>query len=65
VSEIASILGVSKPAAGKISDYPVLKGMVSRTAMAGDRRSLKISIISKGRGIVENYHRLNEKKLNM
>ncbi len=65
MSEIASILGVSKPAAGKISDYPVLKGMVSRTAMAGDRRSLKISIISKGRGIVENYHRLNEKKLNM
>ncbi len=62
VSDIADFLHISRPAASKNIDYLVRKRLIKRREMPGNRRAMAISLLPKGRDIVQNYIRTSENK---
>jgi len=51
VTEIASLLDVSKPAASQMVDRLVAQGLISRREDPADRRHTRIGLTSKGRAL--------------
>ena len=54
MSEIADFLGVSRPATTGLIDRLIAQELVRREDLPNDRRTVRITITSKGRGIVKN-----------
>jgi DNA-binding MarR family transcriptional regulator len=63
VSEVASFLGVSPPAATKNIDKLERIGLMVRAQSAGDRRATLLSVTDKGRRLVQRYERLKAERL--
>ena len=55
ISEVASFLGVSRPAASKSVGRLVSRGLVERRESPEDRRSQSITLSSKGRALMQTY----------
>lgn len=54
MSELASLLEISRPAATGLVERMVLQGLVQRTSDQEDRRTVRIKITAKGKKIVAN-----------
>lgn len=63
VSEVASFLGVSPPAATKNIDKLERLGLLSRAQSTGDRRATLLSVTAKGRRLVQRYERVKTERL--
>ena len=53
VSDVASMLSISKPAATQMIDHFVAEGWVTRVERDEDRRFMTVSLTAKGRGLTQ------------
>jgi DNA-binding MarR family transcriptional regulator len=53
LADLAVLLGVTPPTAGRMSDRLVRRGLVTRHRAAGDRRVVRISLTQAGRRVVD------------
>ena len=63
ISEFARILNISTAAASKNIDRLEQLGLAARQARPGDRRSLEVQLLDKGRHLVEEFDRITAKKM--
>lgn len=63
VSDAATLLGVSSPAATKCIDKLERLGLLSRTPSTSDRRATILSASPEGRDLVREYERINRRRL--
>lgn len=55
--QLASELRISAPALTQLTDRLVRKGLIERQAAADDRRCVLVALSTKGRRLVEQFHR--------
>ncbi len=63
IGDLADVLNISKPAVSKNIHFLVQKRLIRREEIEGNRRSLGVSLLQKGRDIVERYLSTSEKKI--
>ena len=63
VSKLAELLNVSRSASSKNIDYLVKEKLIDRIAEKQDRRFIKISILYKGKKIIEKFNLQFEKRV--
>jgi len=63
VSAMAEHLGLSLPAASRLADTLVRRGLISRQSQVGDRRRVLLSLTARGRAVIEAAQAATEKAL--
>lgn len=63
VSELADLLGISKPAISKTVDRLVHHLLVTRTEDSQDRRTIHLTPTAVGEGIIKNYQQRRNQRL--
>ena len=61
-SELARVIGISRPAVSKNIDKLVKYKLVSRKILKKDRRTTEISLLKAGRELVQNYEKIRQDK---
>lgn len=56
-SELAQIIGVTRPAITKVTRGLISRGLIRRSAEGSDRRMAQLSLTSKGAELVDEVHR--------
>lgn len=64
VSELANILNISKAAASKSIDFIVGKKLISRRPVSTNRRTVQVSILNKGKNIIDKFNLGCSEKIN-
>jgi len=57
MSELACLLGIEKAALTGLADRAERRGMITRTAVPGDRRALSVALTPDGRAAATAFHR--------
>jgi DNA-binding MarR family transcriptional regulator len=63
VSVLAEHLGLSLPAASRLADVLVRRGLLARQGQVGDRRRVLLSLTPRGRAVFEEAQTATEKAL--
>ena len=57
MSELAALLGIEKAALTGLADRAQRRGLITRTAVPGDRRALSVALTPAGRDAASAFHR--------